>query len=173
VNTFDKETLDLVDDKDEVIGTIDRAEYDRMVAQNLGYIRSVELLIRNSKGKYWIPTRTADKKIAPNGLDYSMGGHVDAGEEYIEAALREIREELNLFLKPEDIIFITKFPPDLIHYFRVVYLYETDDTPEYNPADFVKAEWLSLKEIEQRLESGIPAKRNLLMTIQEVEKHKL
>lgn len=167
-----KEILDLVNDKDEVIGTIDRDDYDRMVEQHLGYIRSVELLIRNSEGRYWIPTRTADKRIAPNGLDYSMGGHVDAGEEYIEAALREIREELNIDLKPEDLIYITKFEPSLIHYFRVVYLYETDETPQYNPADFVKAEWLSLEEIEQRLNSGVSAKRNLLVTIQEVDKYK-
>lgn len=167
-----KEILDLVNEKDEVIGTIDRNDYDRMVEEKLGYIRSVELLIRNSAGKYWIPTRTADKKIAPNGLDYSMGGHVDAGEEYIEAALREIREELNLDLEPKDLIFVTKFEPALIHYFRVVYLYETDETPQYNPSDFVKAEWLSLEEIAQRLDSGVPSKRNLLMTIQEVDKFK-
>lgn len=172
MNTSDKEILDLVNNKDEVIGTIDRNDYDRMVEQDLGYIRSVELLIRNSEGKYWIPTRTSDKRIAPNGLDYSMGGHVDAGEEYIEAALREIREELNLHLKPEDLIFVTKFEPGAIRYFRVVYLYETDETPQYNPADFVKAEWLSIDEIKQRLANGVPAKRELLMTIQEVEKFK-
>lgn len=172
MNAVDMEILDLVNDQDEVIGTIDRNDYDRMVEQNLGYLRSVELLIRNSEGRYWIPTRTGDKRIAPNGLDYSMGGHVDAGEEYIDAALREIREELNLDLKPEDLIFVTKFEPASIHYFRVVYLYETDETPQYNPADFVKAEWLSLYEIEQRLNSGVPAKRDLLMTIQEVDKFK-
>ncbi len=165
-----EEILDLVNDQDEVIGTIDRAKYDNMVEQNLGYIRSVELLIRNSSGQYWIPTRTPDKTIAPNGLDYSMGGHVDAGEGYIEAALREIREELNLHLKSEDIVFVTKFKPALIHYFRTVYLYETDQTPQYNPTDFVKAEWLSLEEIERRLKSGVPSKRNLLMTTQKVEK---
>lgn len=167
-----QEILDLVNDKDEVIGTIDRSDYGQMVDQNLGYIRSVELLIRNSEGKYWIPTRTADKKIAPNGLDYSMGGHVDAGEEYLEAALREIREELNLDLSTKDLSYVTKFEPGLIHYFRVVYLYETDDTPQYNPADFVKAEWLSLEEIKQKLAAGVPSKQNLLMTIQEVDKFK-
>jgi isopentenyl-diphosphate delta-isomerase len=172
MNAVDKEMLDLVNDKDEVIGSIDRDDYDHMVEQDLGYIRSVELLIRNSEGKYWIPTRTTDKRIAPNGIDYSMGGHVDAGEEYIVAALREIREELNLHLRPEDLIFVTKFEPGAIRYFRVVYLYETDETPQYNPADFVKAEWLSLYEIEQRLNSGVPAKRDLLMTIQEVDKFK-
>jgi isopentenyl-diphosphate delta-isomerase len=169
-NTPHEEILDLVNDKDEVIGTIDRSRYGEMVENNLGYIRSVELLIRNDEGKYWIPTRTADKKIAPNGLDYSMGGHIDAGEEYTDAALREIREELNLSLTPEDLIYITKFPPSLIHYFRAVYLYESNVTPTYNPKDFTGAEWLSQLEIEDKLNSGVPSKSNLLITVQEVER---
>lgn len=166
------EMLDLVNDKDEVIGTIARSEYNRLVEQKLGYLRVVELLIRNSVGKYWIPTRTANKRIAPNGLDFSMAGHLDAGEGYIDAALREIKEELNLDLKATDLIFITKFKPAFIPYFRVIYLYETDIAPHYNPDDFVKAEWLSVTEIEERLKGGMPAKQNLLMTIQEIDKHR-
>jgi 8-oxo-dGTP pyrophosphatase MutT (NUDIX family) len=163
--TPDDEILDLVNENDEVIGIIGRGEYGRMVEENLGFIRSVELLIRNSEGKYWIPIRTADKKIAPSGMDYSMGGHVDAGETYMQAALREIDEELNLQLNADDLLFVKKFAPDGIHYFRTLYVYESNDAPAYNPRDFVGAEWLSLAEIEQRVKSGVPAKHNLVKMV--------
>lgn len=164
------ELLDLVNGNDEVIGTVYRSEYDAMVAEKRGYIRTAELLIQNDEGKYWIPTRGPHKKIAPNGLDYSMGGHIDSGETYEEGALREIKEELNLDLAPEDLEFVTKFPPAELAYFRVLYRYRSNDTPEYNPDDFVGAEWLSLDELSERLKSGVPAKTSLRETVDFLEK---
>jgi 8-oxo-dGTP pyrophosphatase MutT (NUDIX family) len=167
----DEEILDLVDENDTVLGTIERSRYDEMVKNNLGYLRSVDLLLRNSKGEYWIPTRTATKKIAPNGLDYSMGGHVGAGESYIEAALREIKEELNLILKPSDLIFAKKYAPDIIAYHRSVYLYFTEETPAYNLHDFADAEWLSPGQIEAKLNSGATSKTQLLETVLDMERY--
>ena len=78
---MDDEILDLVDRDDNVIGTINRMDYDRMVAENLGYLRAVHLFILNSRGQIFVPIRTADKTVAPNGCDYSAGGHVGTGEE--------------------------------------------------------------------------------------------
>lgn len=53
------EILDLVDDKDEVIGKISRSQYDRLVTEKLDYIRAIYMFIRNSKGQLWVPKRTA------------------------------------------------------------------------------------------------------------------
>jgi isopentenyldiphosphate isomerase len=49
------ETLDLVDENDNVIGTIARSETS--AGQLGGYIRASELLIINDKGQLWIPRR--------------------------------------------------------------------------------------------------------------------
>ena len=162
----DDELLDIVNENDEVIGTILRSNYDELVEKKLGYIRAVEMFIQNDEGKLWVPTRTADKKIAPNGLDYSMGGHVESGEEYTESALREIEEELNLTIDPEKLEFVTKFRPGLIPYFRSFYIYRSNETPAYNPNDFVGAEWLSPEEILQKLDGGVPAKTSLRETVE-------
>lgn len=159
------ELLDLVDGNDAVIGTIWRSEYQKMVDCKLGYIRAVEMFIVNSKGQLWIPKRTADKKIAPNGLDYSMGGHVSTGETYIESALREIQEELNLDLKEKDLEFIEKFAPLDLPYFRTLYTYKSDAAPSYNPNDFVSAEWLTPQELIAKLDAGVPAKTNMRETV--------
>lgn len=167
---MDDELLDLVNERDEIIGTIWRHEYGRLVQEKLGYIRAVELFIQNDAGKLWIPTRTADKRIAPNGLDFSMGGHVAAGETYLTAALRETREELNLDLSAGNLQFIKKFSPGAVAYFRCLYLYKSNVTPSYNPADFVGAAWLSPDEIITLLDAGIAAKISLRETLEALAK---
>lgn len=165
MNTED-EILDLVDDNDIVIGTIVRRDYDKLVTEKLGYIREVGMFIQNDEGKLWIPIRTADKKIAPNGLDYSMSGHVGTGETYIEAALRETEEELGLTLRPEDLELIGKFEPKALPYFKTLYIYHSNVSPRYNPEDFVGAEWLSLDEMASKFQAGVPAKTSLIETIE-------
>lgn len=165
---MDDELLDLVDANDTVIGTILRGEYDRMVKEKLGYIRAVDMFIQNDEGKLWIPKRTAHKKIAPSGLDYSMGGHVDAGETYEQSVFREAEEELNIKLKPENLKMVKKFEPASTAYFRCVYIYRTNDTPDYNPEDFVSASWLTPQEVVQKLDEGVAAKSSIRETVEEL-----
>lgn len=155
------ELLDLVNEKDQKLGTIWRSEYNRLEKENLGYVRAVEMFIINSKGEFWIPKRTADKRIAPNGLDFSVGGHVSSGESYIEAMLKEIREELNLDLAEKDLEFVTTIGPDANRYIRKMYIYRSDQTPDFNPMDFTSASWLAPEAVIEMLDSGIPAKQSL------------
>ena len=162
------ELLDLVDANDQVIGTIMRSEYPRLISENLGYIRASDMFILNSQGELWVPKRTPNKEIAPNGLDYSCGGHVGSGETYLESAVREIVEELNLELQPDQLIPIEKLRADDIKYFRQIYLYETDTEPTFNPEDFVSAEWLTPKALLTKIESGVPAKKGFPETIEAI-----
>ncbi|MEO6513718.1 MAG: NUDIX domain-containing protein [Candidatus Saccharimonadales bacterium] len=160
-----EEILDLVNENDEVIGTIPRSEYHRIEAEKLGYIRGVELFIRNDKGQLWVPRRTLGKRIAPGGLDYSMGGHIESGESYEAAALREIKEELNLDLNEDDLEFIKKFGPGTIPYFRKLYLYKSNIVPDYNPDDYTEYYWLTPAELLARLDAGDIAKQSLRETV--------
>lgn len=163
--SLEDELLDLVDDKDQVIGTILRSEYQNMVDQKLGYIRAVDMFIVNSEGKLWIPKRTANKRIAPNGLDYSVGGHVDSGETYMQALVRETEEELNIKLNPAHLELVKKFAPASTAYFRSVYLYKSDEMPNFNPNDFVSAEWMTPSELLQKLAAGTTAKESIRETV--------
>lgn len=52
--------------------------------------------------------RSADKDSFPNCYDCSSAGHVDAGEEFIATAIRELREELGLEAEEEDFTFLFK-----------------------------------------------------------------
>lgn len=162
------ELLDLVNSNDEIIGTIWRSEYDKLAEEDLGYIRAVDMFIQNSRGELWIPKRTAHKKIAPNGLDYSAGGHVSSGETYEEAAIKEIGEELNLKVTEDDLELLGTIGPetDGLPYFRQIYRLRSDETPDYNLDDFQSAEWLTVSALIKLIESGVPAKDSILPTLQ-------
>jgi len=162
---MDDELLDLVDRNDTVIGTINRKDYSRLVAEKLGYIRAADLFIVNAKGEIYTPVRTAHKTIAPNGFDYSAGGHVGSGEDYLQTIIREVEEELNLRITAADLELIAKTISDEIRYIRHVYLVRSDETPTFNPDDFVSAEWLAPAALIQKIDAGHPAKSNLRETV--------
>jgi len=79
IKVMNEEILDIVDINEKIIGQIARKDSQRVVAEKLGFIRVADLFLLNSAGEIWIPTRTADKVIAPNGYDFSVGGHVESG----------------------------------------------------------------------------------------------
>lgn len=163
---MDDEILDLVNRNDEIIGEINRKDYARLLSEGLGYIRAVDMFILNDKGQIYVPTRTSDKTIAPNGLDYSVGGHVSSGEDYITTLIRETEEELNIKIQEKDVEFVAEMISDEIRYIRHIFLLRRNQTPDFNPNDFVSAEWLFPDEVQQKIEEGYPAKNNLAETIE-------
>lgn len=160
------ELLDLVDEHDNVIGTIWRSESENLSETKAGYIRAATALIQNHSGDLWIPRRTAKKRIAPNGLDSSMQEHVGSGESYLEATIRGFKEELNLDVTESQLEYIgTVKPDDELKYFVALYVYQSDEVPEYNPDDFVGSEWINPEDLINRLENGESSKKSLLSTV--------
>lgn len=162
---MDDELLDLVDSNDNIIGVINRQDYGQLMSEKLGYIRAADLFIVNSKGQIFTPVRTKNKTIAPGGYDYSAGGHVESGEDYLTAILREAKEELNIEISNEDLVLVAKTSSEKIRYIRSVFLLRSDVTPAFNPNDFVSADWLYPEEMLRSIDSGHPAKSNLGETI--------
>jgi len=64
------------------------------------YIIVVLVFIQNKDGKYLIQRRSRKYK---DGKLAATGGHVKAGTTSVEGILEEIKEELGLTLKPEDL----------------------------------------------------------------------
>lgn len=163
----DNELLDLLNKDENIVGTVKRAAYYKNPEKYKGlYLRAAELFIQNDKGQLWIPRRNAHKKVAPNGLDYSAGGHVGAGEDYATGLIREIDEELNLVLQPKDLQLLHTFTPATGDpYFRGVFLHKSNKIPEYNKDDFSEYYWLYPQELIQKLEAGESAKVSMLETV--------
>ena len=101
-----EDIFDIVDEQDEVIGR-DR----RLVvhAQHLRH-RAIHILLRNSSGRVFLQKRAPTKDKNPDRWDSSCSGHVDSGEDYDQAAVRELGEELGVFWSIEQLTRIRKFP---------------------------------------------------------------
>lgn len=65
--------------------------------------RTAHIWVYNSKAELLIQLRAKDKDVFPDVWDISVAGHVGAGEDVLASALREIKEEIGLTAKEEDL----------------------------------------------------------------------
>jgi len=166
-----EEILDIVDVDENVIGQIARKDSHKVASEKLGYIRVADLFLVNSVGKIWVPTRTADKVIAPNGYDFSVGGHVESGDDYIQTLVREAKEEINIVIDEKDVEFISNVTYEDNCYKQNLYLLRTNTTPTFNPSDFTNADWLTPSELIESIDSGHKAKSNLKSSVMLLQKY--
>lgn len=69
---------------------------------------NAEILLVQRDGSVILQVRDDKPGITNPGLISSFGGHIEAGEEPIDAALREINEETNLNLQKDQLLFFDK-----------------------------------------------------------------
>ncbi len=103
--TAREELVDVVDEDDHVVGRATRAEMRR---RNLLH-RAVYVLVRNSRGEFFVHRRTTTKDVYPGHWDVTVGGVVAAGEDYAVAARRELAEELAIHGAPPCLLFAVRF----------------------------------------------------------------
>lgn len=68
--------------------------------------RAVCAFIINNDGKILLQKRSSNKKLWPNMWDVTVGGHVNAGEFGRQALIREVKEELGIFITDDDIKYL-------------------------------------------------------------------
>ncbi len=93
INQSAEELFPLVDNDGNVVGSATRAECH---SGSMLLHPVVHLHLFNSAGELYLQHRPAWKDIQPNRWDSGVGGHVDLGEEPLEALIRESREELGV-----------------------------------------------------------------------------
>ena len=86
------EMFDVVDERDEVTG---QAERGKVHAEGLLH-RAVHMFVFNKAGELYLSLRSHLKDTHPGRWGSSAAGHLDAGESYADAALRELDEELKI-----------------------------------------------------------------------------
>jgi isopentenyldiphosphate isomerase len=113
----DDELLDLVNDKDEVIGTVWKSEAHKDPSR---IHREVDITIFNEKNETLIQKRGILKEHHPGKWENAATGHVKAGEKPIVAICRELFEEVGLKAIP---IFYKKIFRENKNEARFVWLY--------------------------------------------------
>lgn len=83
------ELVDIVDERDEVVGVVKRAE---MRARRLRH-RAVYVAVRTSAAELVVHRRADWKDVYPGAWDVCFGGVLGAGEAWDDAARRELAEE--------------------------------------------------------------------------------
>lgn len=147
-----EEIFDIVDENDVVKGTAKRSE----VHGNPDLIhRVVHILVFNSDKRLFLQKRSMQKDVQPGKWDTSVGGHVDSGESYEKAAVREMKEELGI-----DGVLLS-FSHKYIHSNEIESEYVSTYTTEYNGKIHIDKEeiddgrFFSFEEIEEKRRSGI------------------
>ena len=86
------EIFDVVDAQDEVVGQATRAEVH---ARGLLH-RAVHVFVFNKRRELLLQQRSLLKDVHPGVWGSSVSGHLDAGEDYEAAAIREMDEEMGI-----------------------------------------------------------------------------
>ncbi|MFH1199537.1 MAG: NUDIX domain-containing protein [Candidatus Micrarchaeota archaeon] len=114
-----RELYDKVDKNDKIIGSVSRRDaHSKHI-----FHRAVHVWLFDLRGRVFLQQRSATKDTNPLKWGSSMGGHVDRGESYEAAAVRETAEELGLKVELDDLVFVQKFSPTAATNWEFVKLY--------------------------------------------------
>lgn len=139
LNSENNEYLDVVNDSDVVIES--RSRYD---IHHLGLLhREVHVWLFDKDQTVYFQKSAAHKSSA-GLMDASVGGHVDKGEDYLTAAVRETKEESGLIIIPSDLVFLTKIKGISEHkkkgtinnFSRAIYVYKNPVSDNQIKVDF-------------------------------------
>ena len=150
-----EDIFDVVDASDAVVG---RERRSVVHAKKL-FHRSAHVLVFCDLalgGRHvLLQRRSAKKDLYPLLYTTSVSGHVDSGETYLQAALREMREELGIEPDSPAMRYLGKLPPSktTANEFTAVYRYFCPfDTRFAPPPDEVDALlWLPVAEFERQI----------------------
>jgi 16S rRNA (adenine1518-N6/adenine1519-N6)-dimethyltransferase len=138
------EVFDVVDWENRVVGQATRGEVH---AKGLLH-RAVHVLVFNRKGAVFLQRRSRLKDVHPGLWDTSAAGHLDAGEDYPEAAARELEEELGISgVQPEEIARIPACP-ETGHEFVRLYRVEHSGALRWPAAEIEAGLWMPPEEVD-------------------------
>jgi isopentenyl-diphosphate delta-isomerase len=141
------ELLDIVNNEDIVT----RQEM-RSTAHQLGLQhRGVHVFLFTPDGKMLVQKRSADRTASPSMLDCSVSEHVKAGESYLDAAIRGMKEEMGV--EGIEIKSLVKFRMNYgVNDNEISILYEgliDSDNVRFDPIEIEKIYYYSVEELQQ------------------------
>lgn len=146
-----EEYFDVLDENGEKTG---RTKLRREVHRNGDWHRAVDVFVVKGD-EVLLQKRCATKDSYPDTWDLSCGGHITAGEDSLETAVRELEEELGLKARPEELEFVGSFKasarpaPDFVNNsFNDMYILRTE--AEISELRFQEEEISALKYVPIR-----------------------
>lgn len=122
--------------------------------ENSALHREIAVILQNDQKKILLQKRSAQKKSNPNKWAL-LHGHVESGEGFVEAALRECQEELGIIKTPQDLRPFARLFQKEVH---IVYFFlaSCNSLPEQfilQEEEVDEVKWFSLDEVISMLQS--------------------
>ena len=134
--------IDMVDEDDNVIG---KGTYEE-VAEKGKIFRSANILVFNSKGQLLVHKRNRNLRTFPGMWDTKLGGIVDSGESYEEAARRELKEEAGIENAELQLLFPLKYRTPKYKNNRMVYTCVYDGKLKLQEEEVEEAKFVTVDE---------------------------
>ncbi len=142
------EWFDVVNERDEVLRRATRREVH---ATGLWH-RAVHVLVFDAQGRIFLQKRSMLKDMSPGLWDSSCSGHVDAGEDYETAAVRELGEEIGVHIaRAPESWFRIEACEDTGWEFVWVYRLRHDGPLTLDPLEIQYGEWVAPPEVSARV----------------------
>ena len=144
----DDEIFDVVNHLDEVTGQARRKD----VHQQKLWHRAVHALAFGPDGRVFLQKRSMLKDTSPGRWDSSSSGHVDSGEGYDVAVVREVGEEIGVMIGPEhglQPLFKLEASADTGWEFVWVYRFRSEGPFVLHPAEIERGDWFTLDEVSK------------------------
>lgn len=183
-----EEIFDIVDENGIPTGeTISRSEAHKDGIRH----RTAHIWVARKTASGWdvlLQKRAMNKDSFPGRLDTSSSGHIQAGDEPLESAIRELGEELGIAATPEQLQFAGLFKVDYAKEFHgklfkdnevayvYVYLESVDETSlVLQKEELDSVEWYDLEEVLRECRAhnqkfcvpvkGLECAKNYLLTM--------
>ncbi|MBE5821892.1 MAG: NUDIX domain-containing protein [Clostridiales bacterium] len=162
-----EEYFDILDENGNKTG---KTKLRKEVHRDGDWHKAVHIWIINQNGDILLQRRCKEKDSNPSMLDISSAGHLSAGDNSLEGAIREIKEELNIDVKEEELQLIATIKTTEIYNetfinneFSDIYLLRTEktiDDMKYQKEEISEIMFVSYKKFKEMVKNK---QKDLLM----------
>jgi len=150
------ELFDIVDENDNLLGfTKPREQVHRELVD---WHRITGVWIVNVEDKVLCQQRSFSKDVYPGMWMLTFGGHLKAGESYEENVLSELREELGLSPRVEELEMLGSHKNSEHKHHGQLYVYRWNGQVRelrFNDGEVEQVKWVSLEEYHEMQNAGI------------------
>jgi isopentenyldiphosphate isomerase len=119
----------VVDEQDQPLAPLPR----KLVHGHGVWHRVAHIWLKNDRGQLLCQQRALSKELNPGLWEPFLGGHLSPAESYLEGAVRELREELGISFKPDELklwkIYKMHHPNDYNNEFQGIFVATWNGSP--------------------------------------------
>lgn len=157
------EYIDVLDENGKKLNIVRNL---RLIYELANWHRSVHVWVLNSKNELLIQKRALTKETFPGLWAISIAGHVRSGEESLDAAIREIKEEISLDIDTNKLKYLFSIKRSQPYKDRTlnvhddIYILNVDldvSTLAIQKEELSELKFINYKEYEQLLKNNDPS----------------